>query len=468
MKNIFPIVTYIHILQLEGYDPLRFAKWWFSHILARATGSKKPLVWTSKAKRLYFLSVGLTFFLAMLGYFTLESLGILLIFICFLIVFPTPQLMFSLLLIKPYEIWNRQRTIEKTREKINSFGDLKVIGVTGSYGKTSVKEFLYRMLKSQYQVLRTPKSYNTVFGIAKVVDFELDSSYDYFICEMGGYKRGEIAELCKMVAPKYGIVTGIAEQHLERFGSLENIILGKFELVESLPRDGLAILNTDNHYIKERLDQVEIPFLTYGLQNIASGIKAEDIKISVSGTSFTINLSGKTTIITTKLLGRSSLQNILGAATLAYEIGVSLPQIAEVVKNLDPIPHRLQLIKSNYTIIDDAYNSNPEGFREALEVVSLFPAKRKILVTPGIVDLGRKNEMIHNELGQLAAKVFSNVILVGKSKRTEALRQGLRSAGFDSNLVIIAQDLEEARSELVKVVQKETVVLFENDLPDNY
>lgn len=298
---------------------------------------------------------------------------------------------------------------------------------------------------------------------------ELDSSYDYFICEMGAYKRGEIAELCRMATPRYGILTGIAEQHLDRFGSLANIILGKFELINALPKDGLAVLNGDNRYIRERLNEVETPFLTYGLEDIASSIQAEDINVSAKGTSFTLNLRGAKKRVTTNLLGKASLQNILGAATLAHKLGIPLLQIAEVVRKLEPVPHRLQLVNSGaYTVIDDAYNSNPEGFRQAIEVVSLFPVKRKILVTPGIIDLGKHNQKVHNELGKFAASVFSDVILVGKSERTTALQDGLEDVKFDSQKIKTVKDLQEARETLAQIVEKDTVVLFENDLPDNY
>ena len=162
MKHVFPLGTYLHIFQLESYEPVRLVRWWLGNILTRETGSKKPLVWTSKAKTLYFLSIVSTFFLVALAYFVIKNIAIFLIFACFLIVFPILQLIFSLLVLKPYEIWNKQKTIDKTRKKIASLKGLKIIGVTGSYGKTSVKEFLYQMLKVKYQVLRTPKSYNTV------------------------------------------------------------------------------------------------------------------------------------------------------------------------------------------------------------------------------------------------------------------------------------------------------------------
>ncbi len=374
-----------------------------------------------------------------------------------------------MLVLKPYEIWNKLNTIQDTQDKIKLFKKLKVIGITGSYAKTSVKEILYHILKSKYKVLKTPKSYNTVFGIAKVVALELDDTYDYFICEMGAYKRGDIKELCEMVFPIYGILTGIAEQHIDRFGSLENIIEGKFELIDSLPASGFAVLNGDNPHIANKISEVSIPYILYGLDIKKTGVKAEKISLSDSGTAFLLNINGNIKTVNTRLLGRSSIQNILGAITMASQLGMSISEICDAVKTLEPVSNRLELIKQGgLTIINDAYNSNPVGFLEAIETARLFKSKKKILVTPGIVDLADRNDEIHENLGKQSAGIFDYIVLVTDSVRTRSLKKGLLSTGMDNNKVILVNDLNDARKWLESNASEDSLVVFENDLPDNY
>jgi UDP-N-acetylmuramoyl-tripeptide--D-alanyl-D-alanine ligase len=464
MKKIFPIETYLHIFQLEGYSPLRLINWWVTHPLTRVSGTKKPLVWTSKATWLYFLSLVLTLAGVLKLFFFAGGIS-LIVGSLFLILFPILQLIVALMFLKPYEAFNKNRTIKDTQDKIKSLKNLKVIGITGSYGKTSVKEYLYGILKTKYSVLKTPKSYNTVFGIAKVVEYELDDSYDYFVCEMGAYKRGDIKELCNLVYPTYGILTGIAEQHLDRFGSLQNIILGKFELPEFLPKSGLALLNTDNEHISSHQASIQAKVITYGFNDRADG-KVSNIRMTKSGTTFDFTIEKKKVSMTTRLLGRAAIQNIAGASVMAYKLGMTLKEIAQAVEGLETVPFRLEIMKRGaITIINDAYNSNTEGFREALMVLSDVQGTRKVLVTPGIVDLGNKTYAVHKELGIFAADKITDVILVSKSDRTRGLEDGLKEANFKE--VTTVANLAEAQK-LIEKYPSGSVVLLENDLPDNY
>ncbi len=388
MRN--PLLIHLHIFQLEGYSPSRFLKWWIQHPFKFKDENKLPLVWTNKARFIYACSYGFW-----------------------------PLMFLAILFLKPYEAWNRNRVKNATREKINLLKQtgLKVIGITGSYGKSSTKEILYQILKTKFRVLRTPESYNTLFGIANVVDLELDKNYDYFICEMGAYKRGEINELCEMVDPDYGMLTGINEQHLERFGSIENTIKAKFELPKYvLSKSGKVVANFGNDLVRENAKGV----IGYGQKQYKHPLD----------------------------------QNTEGAIVMAKELGVS----EMAVENIQPSEHRLSVTKrGGLTIIDDAYSSNVDGFKSAINYLKSFDGW-KVIITPGITELGNKTASIHQELGKLLQGV-DQVILVGKNVRTTNLE-----LGFGGNATYI-QSVGEA---IEKVKREKAVVLFENDLPDNY
>jgi len=239
VDKFFPFKIHLHIFQLEEYKPLRLLRWVAQNFFVRSYAEKKPLVWTFKAK--FIFTVGLFYWILLTGTLSL--------------IFGLPGLLggvaagtqtyifliLGLLTLRPGEIINRILVRRKIRRKITQLKEtgLQVIGITGSYGKTSVKEFLYQFLSPSYKTLKTPESYNTLFGIHKVIDLELDENYKYFICEMGAYKRGEIKELAETLLPDHGILTGINEQHLERFGCIENTIKAKFELIDSIPRKEL-------------------------------------------------------------------------------------------------------------------------------------------------------------------------------------------------------------------------------------
>ena len=386
------MITHLHILQLEEYDPVRFLKWWIANPLVFKLQNKKPLVWTAKAKFIYALSFGFW-----------------------------PLMFLALLILKPYEMWNRDRVRDRVRKKIIDLkkSGLKIIAISGSYGKTSVKEYLYQILKTKYRVLRTPGNYNTLFGIAKVVEWELDEKYDYFICEMGSYKIGETNEICQVVSPDFAILTGINEQHLDRFGSLENEIKAELESVEYvLSRGGQAVLNFGNSLISQNAPNSPNT-LTYGLKEYSHPRE----------------------------------QNLEGAFTLARLLGV--PKLPKELKNPS---HRLSLLRrGDMTIIDDAYSSNTDGFAAAVKYLKSFP-DWKVIVTPGIPELGSATYEIHKKLGEQLIGL-DQIILVGKNERTRGLADGF------GKTVIYIDKVTEAIS---KVSDSKAVILFENDLPDNY
>lgn len=462
INKIFPYKIHLHMLQLEEYQALRFLRWISSNFFVREYEEKKPLVWTFKARFISIAALIHWFLLTSLLYLILGPLGVVLG-----VVLGTQSYIFILLglvSIKPYEIVNRLRVKYITRKKILSLKEkgLKVIGITGSYGKTSVKDFLYQILRKNYSVLKTPESYNTLFGIVKVVDLELDDSYDFFICEMGAYKIGEIKELCETVEPDHAILTGINEQHLERFGSIENTIQAKFELVECTDPKGHVVVNGNSPNVLENYEKYKKDSYVYGKED--EGFYLKNIETGADGSTFDIYLDGKSYSAKTNLIGESNLENILAASTMSYLLGMEPEKIVEAIKDIKPVPHRLELKEwdNGLLVIDNAYSSNVTGFKAALNLLNKFENKIKILATPGIVELGDKTESVHEELGKLAESICDKIILVGESNRTKALEYGInnpKKATFIKSIKDLHKNIKSP---------KDSVVLIENDLPENY
>jgi len=456
------IKTQLTILQQEGYSVSRFFTWWLGHPTTLTISSKKPLVLTSKARLLLFLSF--TFFLTLLSvslFFKLYLLSGLLLF--FFLFSPFLFLFLALLLITPYEKINRQLTKDKTAF-ILSRHDLKTIGITGSFGKTTVKDFLYEILKSYQQTVKTPESYNTIFGIAKVVRMEILRKTKFFICEMGAYTRGEIAEITKMVSPNYAILTAIGSQHLERFKTLENTTLAKFELVDSVSPQN-ALVNLDNPYIKKHLSLPQYKGVkTYSLLDPKADFFVDKYTLNSKGISFRLVYQKTSLDINSPIFGTSNLYNLLAAASMSLLLNVPPKIIIKAAASISPSPHRLELKKINKaTLIDNAFSSNEEGFTAILNDLKNLKGK-KVLLTPGIIELGKKTAPIHQRLGKLSGSVFDKIILVGHSERTKNLEIGIANSNIvsfisnDTNLWPIIENLS----------QKYDWILLENDLPDTF
>ena len=358
------------------------------------------------------------------------------------------------------------------QNKLKSMPNLKIIGITGSYGKTSSKNILSDILNIKYNALPTPRNLNTYNGLIMTVNNYMDKFTDIFIAEMGAYVKGEIAGLCKLVKPKYGIITRIGTAHLETFGSEDNIVQGKFELVESLPSDGFAILNGDdpkqvNYKIKNKVRIIWI-----GIENENVDVRATNIKCSNKGTSFDVLFKGdeKKYHFETKLLGDHNVYNILAALACGREFDIDIPDLITAVRNVRPVEHRLELKRlGNFYQIDDAYNSNPIGAENACKILGMMPGY-KVVVTPGMVELGTKEDEYNKKFGEQIAKVADIVILIGK-KKTQPIKEGLLTSGFNKEQIIVFNDVRDAYpyiNNLAISVKQDVYALFENDLPDTY
>lgn len=454
---------YLHIFQLEGYSSPRLLTWWFKQPLKFMITSKKPLVMTPKAKQLKNLSLMQLLVLLVLSFY----FPALFISFILLLIFPFPTLILGVALMKPYEIYNRNKTIERTRKAILTHPDLTVIGITGSFGKTSTKDFLYEILRNHNSTIKTPQSYNTVFGISRVVEMELLKKTRYFICEMGAYVRGDIKELAHQAAPTYAILTTIGSQHLERFKSIKNTTITKFELIDSVdPKN--ALVNLDNPFIRENLRLPQYKQVqTYSFSDSSADFFVSSYNLNSKGAKFSLKHKTKIYHFQTQLFGTSNLQNLVAAISMALILKVPAANIKNSVEKLKASPHRLELKPfGKATLIDDAYSSNEQGFTQVINDLKSLKGK-KALITPGIVELGNETAIIHQKIGTLASQVFDTVILEGKNERTLNLQKGIEETGSKIKVSFIDTP-SELWPTVTKLSQTHDWILLENDLTDNY
>ena len=343
--------------------------------------------------------------------------------------------------------------------------DVPVIGITGSYGKTSSKNIVNDILNIKMNTCASPKSFNTPYGLIKTINQNLDKFCDVLIAEMGAFKIGEIQELCDLVHPKYGIITSIGEAHLESFGSREKIQKGKFELAEALPSDGVIILNRDDEYQVNYQLKNNCKVIWVGIDNQEATFNAVNLNVSKSGSSFDVVIDDKKYQFKTKLLGKHNVYNILAGIALAHELGLTVSEIQRGVASIRPIEHRLDIKKDGKLIyIDDAYNSNPIGAAGALDVLNMMPGK-KVIVTPGMIEFGRSQAKINYTFGKQIAAVCDYVILVGK-EQTKDIYKGLQDANYSDKKIYVINDVKEAFVKLKTMSSEDTYILLENDLPD--
>lgn len=367
----------------------------------------------------------------------------------------TPLLSVALIMLancidKIYEVPRNRKYIKKATGKLKN-SSIKVIGITGSYGKTSTKFILNALLSSKYSVLTTPRSHNTPIGIALAVNNAQLENYDIFIAEMGARHLGDVAELCEICPPDISLITGICGQHMETFGTFVNVVKAKGEILSHTKE--LAVIADDCYDL----------FAEYPCKKSRCAC-ASQIDCSSSGTSFTLTLGGKAKRVHTKLLGRHSAYNIALAAEAAFAAGMTLDEIAAAIGGIDYIEHRLQLIKSGeVNILDDGYNSNVKGARAALDVLKLFGG-RKIVVTPGLVELGVLEKQENAALGKDLIGL-DLVILVGDTL-VKAVQGGYENGGGDKEKLIICPTLAAAQEKLKEYLAAGDTVLFLNDLPD--
>lgn len=416
--------------------------------------SKIPLKFTSRVKRMFVTQVIIVvlFYLMSNNFIVLGVFNILSFGLCII----------SNIVNYPIEYLVRRYYINDAKRILNSMPNLIVIGVTGSYGKTSVKNFLVKTLSAKYEVLTTPKNYNTTMGVVKTIREELKPIHQIFVCEMGATKIGDIKEICDIVNPKYGVITAIGPQHLQSFKTIDNIIKTKFELYDSVNKNGgITFLNFDNEYISK---QNKSDVLTYGIDNNKLDYSAFDLKSSSNGLSFLI----KNVQFKTKLIGRHNIANLTGAIAVANYLGVPMDRMVSRVREINSVEHRLQLIsKDNFNIIDDSYNSNPVSSKSAIDTLSEFEGV-KIIVTPGLIELGEDEEKFNYAFGEYMCDVCDYIFIVNSTVSKYVLN-GINSKKFNKDKIFIVNNPQDAVSQITNMgLGDKVTILLENDLPDNY
>jgi len=428
----------------------------------------KPLVFTKRVKRLVVTDflIYIIAILFMCLFFNEKLLYVYYLIIGLLIYLNYFVIYVANILNKPIEKMINNGFKKKALRKLDSMSSMKVIGVTGSYGKTSSKNILNDILNVKFNSFPTPKNFNTPLGLIITINNHLDKFNDLFIAEMGAFQRGEIKELCDLVKPTYGILTKIGVAHLESFGSQENIQKGKFELIESLPSDGIGVLNFDDPLQVSYEIKNDCKIVTVGIDNKDVDFRATNIKLGSSGTTFDLVIKGdkKKYKFETKLLGKANVYNILAGIALGYNLGINVEQLIVGVKKVKPVEHRLELKKMGIiNIIDDAYNANPDGTKMALDVLNSMPGK-KIVISSGMIELGEKSYELNKELGTYMSDKVDMAILLGKDL-TKPIYDGLIEKKFKKENIHVLNNINEA-IELIKYESSDTYVLIQSDLPD--
>lgn len=428
--------------------------------------AKKPLVYTKRVVRMLLTDFALSVLFVIAVGIAVKTVQVQYCLLLGFSLFSPLVLLLANLLNRPVETAINNYYINDAKKIIRSHKSLVTIGVTGSYGKTSVKFMLGTLLEAKFNVLVTPESYNTTLGVTKTVRSSLRATHDVFVCEMGAKYVGDIKEICDIVAPKHGIITSIGPQHLESFKTLDAVKKTKFELADALDLSGKLFLNGEDENIKSY--EHPHPGITYGFSP-DKDYYADDVSVSSKGTSFLVHHNGESVKFNTLLLGSHNVLNLLGAIAVCCELGIDLKALPPFAQRVKPVEHRLQLSKNgNTTVIDDSYNANPSGVKAAMNVLSLFDGY-KIVITPGMVELGDIQEEENYKFGKVMAEVCDYVVLVGR-KQTEPIFKGLTDNGFDESKIFVASSLLEGADKAfsMPINQTEKIVLFENDLPDNY
>ncbi len=349
----------------------------------------------------------------------------------------------------------RQFLIYRTKNKILSFPNLTVIGITGSYGKTSIKEFLATILSEKYKVAKTTEFTNTDIGIAKYILNELKPYHEILVVEMGAYKKGEIKAICDMVKPKMGIITGINEQHLELFGSIENTMKAKFELVESLPEKGIAIFNGNNKYCLKMADWSKERGSKTLLYNPTRDVK----NIRTFTDHIELTLAENNDLLKVNLLGRQAVENILAAVYAAKSLGLTGKEIKEGVSRIVSASKTMQIagILEGMNLVDDTFNANPDGVIAAVDYMKLYKGKKILVLTP-LIELGQEAEKIHARIGEQASQICDLILLTNLNYH-KSIVEGAKKMKNEEKIQIVNTS---AGTKLIREnLNKEGVVLFE-------
>ena len=427
---------------------------------------KTPLVYTMRVKRLF--ATNILLFVAITALALLFATEWATVIIAATLLLSNFLMLLANLVNTPIEKTINRHYYNDAKRIIDSHKGLIIIGVTGSFGKTSTKNYLASVLAEKYNVLVTPGNFNTLLGVIRTIREQLRPYHQVFIVEMGAKQNNDIKEICDLVHPTIGIVTAVGEMHLETFKTVENIQETKFELINSLPADGLGVINNDSEYIKS-YKGIKSPckIIRYAVEG-EGDYKANDVVYGAGGVSFTL---GNGEHYSSRLLGVGNLLNILASIAVADHLGVPANKQKNAIARLQPVEHRLSMkVANGITVLDDAYNSNPTGAKMSLGVLKEFAVgagNKRIVITPGFVEMGTRQAEANKELGRTIAVSCDYAIIVNAVNR-EAIKSGIEEGGLPAEKYFLADSLNHAHQQLAKILRAGDVVLYENDLPDNF
>lgn len=359
--------------------------------------------------------------------------------------------------------------IEKAKAKIQMYPKLLVIGVSGSYGKSSTKDYIAQVLSVKFNVAKTLQSNNTPIGIAKTVLSQVTKATELFVVEMGSYKKGEVDELCDIVHPKISVTTSISDQHLSLYGSFQNIIDTELELIHRIPKNGYSLLNGNNKYTNALFQSLRKKKVLYYTESNFSqklrmsekddSICAFDIKAEKDGVSFSVELDKTAVSLKTFLLGTHTVENILPAIYLAKKLGMTTEQIKKGVSSLKPLPKTMMMhtAKSGFTFVDDTFNASPESVLAALSYMKIYKKKRYLVLEP-MIELGKNAEIDHYKLGKEIGQICS-VLYVTNDNFYKHIQKGIDDSGGKCEL--LAYSIPHIASDLMTRVKKDDIVVLE-------
>lgn len=468
-------------------------------LLSRAArkSSKKPLVMTARVKRINLvylaLTAGVLALITLASYLApkgahyavqidMDGIGFVSLHYNWQLIFAAVMLLVFVQL-APVLMVVANKLLEPAEERVKAgfraeaiekFAKLqpKVIAITGSFGKTSTKHILNHILEAAAPTLATPGSVNTDMGITRVIREQLDEKHQFFIVEMGAYGPGSIARLCRLTPPDVGLITAVGAAHYERFKTLETVARAKFELAEAVfEKHGEVVVNKDGiapDLLTERMTAVPG---TYRVVGTEAEVAISDYRLTADGIEVTVQDAGEKHTLKAPLFGRHQAGNIALAAVSAHALGLPWAAIKGALASMPQIRHRLEVTKTpgGATIVNDAYNSNPVGFEAALECLDVLKGEkgRRILVTPGMVELGDKHDEEHASLGRLAAQ-HCDVILVVTPERIPTFLEGVSASNNGNTTVMTFSKQADAEAWVNSHWQAGDVILFENNLPDLY
>jgi UDP-N-acetylmuramoyl-tripeptide--D-alanyl-D-alanine ligase len=431
----------------------------------------KPLAFTARAKRLFGVGVLIAVAPSVVAGLVLGPVGIGVVGALSVLALPW-VLGLANLALRPYQELENRRYVRSAQRKLREIRPL-VIGISGSFGKTTTKGCVAAALDAHGPAYPTPASFNSFLGVVRAINEGLEPRHETFVAELGSYRIGDVAELCELVEPKIGILTSLGPAHLERFGSMDAIEQAEGELADALPPDGLFLTRADDERCRRvARDRASCRALLFSpAPHPEADVWAEEIAVSSGGTDFEIRWRDdpEPLALRSRLLGEPNVANLLAAAAVARDLGSTPAQIARALRRVAPPKHRLEPIVNQaggIVVIDDSYNSNPIGAAAALKVLQAHEAGRRILVTPGMVELGPQEAEENRRLGELAAAVCDVCLLSGPL--AQHIRAGLLDGGLDESRIIVAPDGPSLHAELTKLSRRGDVILFENDLPDVY